>query len=90
MTVNFYDLKDSDNKAKGFRYLKESVDQNKSVVLVICGGDGTVMWVVSELNNFEIDHMKVPMAILPLGTGNDFSRVLGWGKECPTDLLDDG
>jgi len=56
---------------------------------VICGGDGTVMWVATELKNFEIDHMKCPIAMLPLGTGNDFSQVLGWGKTIPDDLLDD-
>lgn len=55
--------------------------------MIICGGDGTVMWVVSELHNFDIDHTKVPVAMLPLGTGNDFSQILGWGKECPSDLL---
>ena len=47
------------------------------------------MWVVSELHKYDIDHMKTPIAMLPLGTGNDFSRVLDWGAECPSDLLDD-
>jgi diacylglycerol kinase (ATP) len=38
------------------------------------------MWVVSELAKYQIDPDLVNLAIIPLGTGNDFSRNLGWGK----------
>ena len=53
---------------------------DRPTIGIVCGGDGTIMWVVSEMNKHKIDVMKVPLGVIPLGTGNDFSQYLGWGK----------
>lgn len=46
--------------------------------LLACGGDGTVGWLLSALDNLKLDHCP-PVGVLPLGTGNDLSRSIGWG-----------
>ncbi|KAL3982515.1 Diacylglycerol kinase accessory domain family protein [Acanthocheilonema viteae] len=45
--------------------------------IIIAGGDGTVSLALDAISEFQ---RKLPVAVLPLGTGNDLSRTLGWGS----------
>eukprot|EP00040_Diaphanoeca_grandis_P040754 m.262095 g.262095 ORF g.262095 m.262095 type:complete len:1015 (-) comp44374_c0_seq1:111-3155(-) len=49
--------------------------------IIVVGGDGTVGWVLNTLDDIrENMECKYPAtAVLPVGTGNDLARVLGWG-----------
>ncbi|XP_019863877.1 PREDICTED: diacylglycerol kinase eta-like [Amphimedon queenslandica] len=53
---------------------------NKFRVLVF-GGDGSIGWVLSTIDKLHL-HSKCMVGVVPLGTGNDLARVLGWGGQC--------
>uniref|UniRef100_A0A6B2L4D2 Diacylglycerol kinase n=1 Tax=Arcella intermedia TaxID=1963864 RepID=A0A6B2L4D2_9EUKA len=74
-----FDLKADKGPNKGLRYWKDHLQPKQQLVVIAAGGDGTVGWLLScvEAVNFGDQACVVPLA---LGTANDMSRILGWGK----------
>jgi hypothetical protein len=71
--------------SKGEEHLPQNIirrfliDHPKLRVLV-CGGDGTMCWVLNAIASLNLSKDAIPkMACMPLGTGNDLSRMYGWG-----------
>lgn len=56
---------------------------DKQTKIIVCGGDGTINWVVSMLMDYygnDKNSFRPPLSVIPLGTGNDMSNMLGWGS----------
>lgn len=65
----------------GFGYI-EIFKNIKNLKIIVGGGDGTIASVINYFKTCDINNWKLenpPIAILPLGTGNDLARSLGWG-----------
>jgi diacylglycerol kinase (ATP) len=78
----------------GFHALAKTLSAPRGprhVKAIVGGGDGTIMWVVQEAEKHGIDVLqRLHIGIVPLGTGNDFSRAAGWGGINPPEtMLDD-
>lgn len=60
--------------------------RSTSCRILVAGGDGTIGWILTEIARRNIQPIP-EVSILPIGTGNDLSRVLGWGGIPPSILI---
>lgn len=56
---------------------------DEGAALVACGGDGTVAAVLEATWSPGANAIPAPVGVVPLGTGNDLARTLGWGHRVP-------
>ena len=47
--------------------------------MLAAGGDGTVAWILKTIRELGLQPAP-PVAVMPLGTGNDLSLSFGWGN----------
>ncbi|KRX07080.1 ATP-NAD kinase-like domain [Pseudocohnilembus persalinus] len=82
VNVYFVDLLNKVQKQKGFQLMKQKEEEKYSQVrAVVCGGDGSIIWVIDEMINAKIQVANVAISAIAIGTGNDFCRAMGWGTE---------
>eukprot|EP00741_Cyanophora_paradoxa_P012139 tig00020601_g11727.t1 len=59
----------------------EELSKHARLAVICGGGDGSVQWVMSMLDGVP----NATFAPMPLGTSNDLSHVLGWGRACGSE-----
>lgn len=76
---NVFDLKADGGPDRGLDL--HAADPSQEVRVFVAGGDGTFSWVASAVDRRGMTHVR--LLVIPLGSGNDMSRALGWGKKFP-------
>ena len=78
---NVHDIKKDKGPDKGLA--EHCSDPSKEVTAIVAGGDGTFSWVATSVERQNLRHVR--LTVIPLGSGNDMSRALGWGRKYPGD-----
>mmetsp|Transcript_32675 Transcript_32675/g.61414 ORF Transcript_32675/g.61414 Transcript_32675/m.61414 type:complete len:343 (+) Transcript_32675:460-1488(+) len=60
---------------------------SKGLVVLVAGGDGTLSWMLKTVRVVWRGRPLPPVLPVPLGTGNDMARAMGWGGRVRTKHL---
>ena len=82
-----FNLCNQESLSEGVLCLQSLLLNKKSLRVVVTGGDGSLVWVIQEMLQKGIDTSNVPFGIMPFGTGNDLSAMLGWGRKPPKPVI---
>lgn len=72
-----YEIYITEKKGDGIEYVEERAKSGEELRFYACGGDGTLYDVV----NGAYGYKNVEVAVVPLGSGNDFIRLFGTKEE---------
>lgn len=76
---NVYDIVAEEGPANVLQ--SRTSDTSSPINVIAAGGDGTFSWVADSVEKQNLSHVR--LVVIPLGSGNDMSRALGWGKKFP-------
>lgn len=72
-----YEIHVTEKQGEGIEYVKNRAASGEEIRFYACGGDGTLYDVVNGAFGFK----NVQVAVIPLGSGNDFIRLFGTKEE---------
>ena len=76
MDIKTYDIYKLSKSEELQNELSNIIDRD--TVICICGGDGSISWACSIIDKCVLKIFP-KICVVPMGTGNDLSRTLGWG-----------
>ena len=72
-----YEIHVTEKQGEGIEYVKNRAASGEEIRFYACGGDGTLYDIVNGAFGFK----NVQVAVIPLGSGNDFIRLFGTKEE---------
>lgn len=72
-----YEIHVTEKQGEGIEFVKERAASGEEIRFYACGGDGTLYDIV----NGAFGYKNVQVAVIPLGSGNDFIRLFGTKEE---------
>lgn len=93
-TLHVYNIKEGSSGDKpGFFHLRRVVNRSKAAEraltrVIVCGGDGTIMWAVTEMEMHCIDTDLISVGVVPFGGDFFWGRIWGLFRGCGVERYD--